>query len=93
MTQREIAEYLRLDPSQVVALVDELERKALVKRVPNPRDRRSNVVSSTTAGDELLRRAHDDIVAAERATHASLTNAEHATLALLLRKVAFAPVA
>src|SRR5690554_5584895 len=31
-TQRELSEFLRLDPSQVVALVDELERRGLVER-------------------------------------------------------------
>lgn len=88
-TQREIAEYLRLDPSQVVALVDDLETKRLVKRVPNARDRRSNVVASTKPGRKLLTQARNDVMAAERATHATLTDSARAMLMTLLRKAAF----
>src|SRR5688572_23016252 len=42
-TQRELAEFLRLDPSQVVALVDGLEKRQLVERRTDPADRRANV--------------------------------------------------
>ncbi len=33
-TQREMAEFLSLDPSQIVALIDELEQRGLVIRAP-----------------------------------------------------------
>ena len=66
-TQREIAEFLRLDPSQVVALVDDLEQRGLLARETDPRDRRAKVVAATPAVDitagvdeheaETLRRA------------------------------------
>lgn len=35
-TQRELAEFLSLDPSQIVALIDELEQRGLVERKPGP---------------------------------------------------------
>lgn len=89
MTQREIAEYLRLDPSQVVALVDGLQRRDLVAREPDPRDRRTNVVAITPAGAELHARAALLVAQAERTAHGDLTATERESLADLLRRAAF----
>lgn len=89
MTQREIAEFLRLDPSQVVPLVDDLEAKGLVDRAPDPRDRRANVITATPAGTALFTAARVAILEAERTTHAALTDRERETLARLLHKTAF----
>lgn len=41
-TQRELADFLSLDPSQVVTLVDDLERRGLVERMQGEQDRRQN---------------------------------------------------
>lgn len=89
ISQREIAEYLRLDPSQVVALVDDLERNALVAREPDPRDRRANAIIATAHGRERLGRARISLREAEAVMHAGLTTEERATLVALLRKAAF----
>lgn len=89
-SQREIAEFLRLDPSQVVSLVDELQRAGLATREPDPRDRRANVIGVTPAGRELQSRGQHALARAERELHADLTDAERAQLAALLRKTAFA---
>jgi DNA-binding MarR family transcriptional regulator len=52
-TQSEIAGFMQLDPSQVVALVDELEKRGLVARQPHAADRRSNALIGTDAGRVL----------------------------------------
>ncbi|WP_102194733.1 MarR family winged helix-turn-helix transcriptional regulator [Microbacterium aurantiacum] len=91
-TQRELAEFLRLDPSQVVALVDDLERTGLVARRPDQSDRRAKVVVVTDAGRDVFAAAQDAVRASEHAVHAFLDDSEHARLAELLRRVAF-PVA
>lgn len=88
-SQREIAEYLRLDPSQVVSLVDDLQRRELVERRPDPSDRRANTVMATAAGRELYRRAQRDVGASEEAVLGALSDAQRATLAELLRPIAF----
>lgn len=88
-SQREVSEHLRLDPSQVVALVDELQRRGLVAREADPRDRRANVVVITADGRALLAEARPAILAAERALHAGLDEGERGHLAELLRRVAF----
>lgn len=89
LSQRELAEFLRLDPSQVVSLVDDLQSRGLVERRPDPADRRMNVVAATAAGRALAGRAHHAAEKAERATHADLTADERTLLADLLRRLAY----
>lgn len=40
-TQRELTDFLSLDPSQVVSLVDDLKRRGLVERAAGKQDRRA----------------------------------------------------
>ncbi|WP_106815393.1 MarR family winged helix-turn-helix transcriptional regulator [Microbacterium timonense] len=88
-SQRELAEFLRLDPSQVVSLVDELQTRGLVQRQPDPSDRRANVVVATEAGRHLVSVARESARAAEERAHAQLSPEERETLAALLRALAF----
>ncbi len=88
-SQRELAEFLRLDPSQVVALVDDLQARGLVRREPDPTDRRANVVVSTPDGRALFERAQTSARDAEHDLHRELTAAERDQLARLLRLLAF----
>lgn len=89
-TQRDIAAYLRLDPSQVVALVDDLQARGWVERRPDPADRRANVVVATNAGRDVYARASAAARTAEERLHVALSGAERAQLAELLRAIAFA---
>src|SRR5690242_5956984 len=52
--------------STLTAVVDRLEAKGLVRRGSNPDDRRSVVVSLTTAGRPAAKRAHKTVAALER---------------------------
>jgi DNA-binding MarR family transcriptional regulator len=88
-SQRELAEFLRLDPSQVVSLVDELQSRRLVERRPDPADRRANVVVATDAGRALVAVAGEAARAAEERVHADLSTDDRETLARLLRALAF----
>lgn len=88
-TQRELAEFLRLDPSQVVALVDELEKRQLVERRTDPADRRANVLVVTDAGRALFARARESAHAVELGLLAAVTPKDHERLAELLRLLAF----
>src|SRR5699024_11221535 len=56
-TQREMSSYVALDPSQMVALVDTLESRGLVKRETDRQDRRSNNIVATTEGAILYKKA------------------------------------
>jgi DNA-binding MarR family transcriptional regulator len=88
-SQRELAELLRLDPSQVVALVDELQARGLVVREPDPTDRRANVVVATEEGRALRDLASESARSAEEALHDDLSREERVLLTELLRRLAF----
>lgn len=88
-SQKEIAEFLRLDPSQVVSLIDDLQRRGFVERVPDPRDRRSNVLVATKAGQAAHAKARVDVLRAEDELLAGLDAADRDALGRILRRLAF----
>jgi len=91
-TQRELSDFLSLDPSQVVPLVDDLERRGAVSRQADPRDRRSRIIVITPAGRRLLRKALALTDAADDRSLSALTTEERAALQALLGKVVGLPV-
>lgn len=88
-SQRELASFLSLDPSQVVPLVDELEAKDLVERMADPRDRRANVVQATDAGLKLLGEARKALAAVDNEVFEGLTDDQRVTLTEMLGRIAF----
>lgn len=52
MTLGRLGQRLSMSPGAVTALVDRLERRGYVERIPNPKDRRSALVRETEAGLE-----------------------------------------
>lgn len=50
MTQRELADSLVCEPSNVTFVVDRLEKRGLVERLPHATDRRSKVLHLTRTG-------------------------------------------
>ncbi len=54
-SQREISEHLRMDASDLVALVDWLEQVGFVRRRRDPRDRRRYAVELTARGRRAVR--------------------------------------
>ncbi len=53
-TQGEIAKYLNLNSSTMSGIIDRLELKGLVARLPNPHDKRTVFISLTSKGARLL---------------------------------------
>jgi DNA-binding MarR family transcriptional regulator len=66
LSQQEAAHGLGVDRTTMVALIDDLERKGLVKRTAHPKDRRKNIVAVTGAGRETMAGATRAADAAER---------------------------
>ena len=66
LSQQEVARGLGIDRTTMVAMVDALERKGLVKRNPHPADRRKNTVELTVAGRDIRPRATRASLDAER---------------------------
>ncbi len=88
-SQRELAEFLSLDASQIVALVDDLERRGYVVREADVSDRRSNVIVGTSEGMALCQRAVSAVTVAENKSLKALDEAERDQLRDLLARVAF----
>lgn len=88
-SQRELADFLLLDPSQIVALVDQLQDRNLVVREPDPRDRRSKIITATAAGRKLQAQAAEGVRVAQGRSLAVLSETEQDLLRSLLQRVAF----
>jgi len=88
ISQQELATRLRIHPSRLVAIVDNLEERKFVERKVNPDDRRLYSLQLTSSGVEILgqigkvAREHQD------ALLSALSSEERVELALLLHKVA-----
>jgi DNA-binding MarR family transcriptional regulator len=87
VSQRDLAEVLGLDPSQVVLLVDELAAVGLVERRPSPVDRRTKLVAATPTGRTAQRRAARHAAEGLERQLAGLTAEEQGTLRGLLARV------
>ncbi|WP_052302752.1 MarR family winged helix-turn-helix transcriptional regulator [Cellulomonas flavigena] len=84
-TMGELAEELRCDASNITQIVTRLEARDLVRREPDPEDRRSRRIVRTPSGDALYG-AFEGTFAFPRIAAAHLTAAEGERLATLLRK-------
>jgi DNA-binding MarR family transcriptional regulator len=67
MTMGDIAEMLDVTPRTVTGLVDNLERDGLVRRVDDPRDRRSVYAELTDKGRERVQAVWRDAAAGQQA--------------------------
>lgn len=84
--QGDLGDALRLDPSNVVALLNELEERGLVTRRRDPADRRRHIVELSTPGHAELKSAHQRLSCVEDVLFRALTSDERETLyGLLLR--------
>ena len=85
-TQQALAEALRLDPSNLVGLLNDLEARGLVTRRRDPDDRRRHIVELAPAGLTTLHGAEQRLAAVENKVLGALTVDERCTLhALLIR--------
>lgn len=86
--QQELVTRSLIDPSSMVAVIDELEQMGLAERRQHPDDRRKHAVHLTAKGRRTLERARTVAIEAARETFAPLDSKEIETLRLLLRKLA-----
>jgi DNA-binding MarR family transcriptional regulator len=88
VTQQELAQRSLIDPSSMVAVVDELEELGYAERRPHPGDRRKHAVHLTKEGQKVLGRARTAAMRTAKDVLAPLNEGEVETLRLLLRKLA-----
>ncbi len=84
LTQTQIAGSLGLGRAATGSIVDALERRGLVERRPNPRDRRVWLVAATPAGAELAEPVLEIDRALRGDLRAGITRRERQLLAELL---------
>jgi DNA-binding MarR family transcriptional regulator len=87
-TQLQLATAIGYDKTRLIALLDDLERQGLVRREPDPSDRRARIVRITPKGRRRHGAAAADIRRMEEELLASLTATQRAALVPALRKLA-----
>jgi len=88
ISQQELSSRLQIHPSRLVAILDNLERRQLVERKPNPDDRRLYSLHLTKEGGEMLQRIGKVAREHQDALLSALTGEERAKLTEMLQRVA-----
>ena len=88
MSQQQLHEKTAIDPSSMVAVIDELEGRGLAERRPHPEDRRTRAIFLTEQGEQTLARIRKLAAGLQREFFGALTAEERDTLHALLRKLA-----
>jgi DNA-binding MarR family transcriptional regulator len=87
ITSRQLCGALNILPPNLVGMVNALEGRGLIQRLPHPRDRRALGLHLTPDGEALMREAEVTASSLEDEAGGRLTAAERKTLIRLLRKV------
>ena len=88
VVQAELGRSNSVDPSDLVAMVSELERRGLIERNADPSNRRRNIVSITQAGSKQLRALDKVLDEVQERALAPLSQSERRQLTKLLHKLA-----
>jgi DNA-binding MarR family transcriptional regulator len=88
ISQQRLHEKTAIDPSSMVAVIDELEAMGLAERRPHPDDRRARAIYLTLEGERKRERAAALAGELQREFFGALSAQECETLFGLLRKVA-----
>ena len=88
ISQQELSARLQIHPSRLVAILDNLEKRTLVERKPNPQDRRLYSLHLTKDGSEILQQIGKVAREHQDALLSTLSSEERAQLTELLHRVA-----
>src|SRR3984893_5403300 len=86
-SQSDLGEALRVDRTNLVGLLNDLETADLIERRRSPQDRRRHTVSLTPAGTRRLAEVQNALAAAEQRVLSALDAEQQATLHALLQRV------
>lgn len=87
MGQQALCDLIRVDPSVLVGILNDLEDGGLVERRRDPADRRRHIVAMTGRGELALTEISTVLAGVERELFADLDDAEIAALRTLLGRV------
>ncbi|MET0896375.1 MAG: MarR family winged helix-turn-helix transcriptional regulator, partial [Mycobacterium sp.] len=86
--QSDLAGVLRIDPTNLVGLLNELEEAGLIERRRSTQDRRRHTVALTAAGSKRLAEIEEMLLEVERRLLGALDDEQHALLYQLLQRAA-----
>lgn len=86
-TQAQLAAAVGRDKTRLIPILDRLEVRGLVRRTPDPGDRRNRIVALTDAGRDLLAECRASVRALETTLLADVTPDERATLIDVLERL------
>lgn len=86
-TQKELAEAVDKDQTTVVRMIQSMERKGILMKTLNDRDRRSHYLFLTEKGDEIKKTVLPVVKDAHRAVTSNLSKEEIEQLESLLNKL------
>lgn len=87
MPQARLCEKLLVSGSNLTTVIDNLEKAGLVRRDPNPEDRRAWLVTLSEAGKSAIAKAFPEHAARIREMMSGLTQAEQKELSRLCKKL------
>jgi DNA-binding MarR family transcriptional regulator len=90
ITQNALRDRTAIDPSSMVAVIDELEERGLAERRPHPTDRRARTVYVTEEGERTIQLIRELGARLQDELFGALTEDEQRTLHQLLVKLASA---
>jgi DNA-binding MarR family transcriptional regulator len=87
ITSRQLCTALGILPPNLVGMVNTLEKRELIERLPHPRDGRAMGLHLTATGEKLMRDAEKTAAELEAGVASRLSPAELRTLITLLKKI------
>ncbi|HDX9580458.1 TPA: MarR family transcriptional regulator [Bacillus pseudomycoides] len=87
LSQKEIADELKIDRTTMVDFIDHLESLQYVNRIKNPKDRRSYCIQITNKGQEVLENCWGLLTQSEMKILSSLTKEEQLFFKTCLLKI------
>ncbi|WP_282779562.1 MULTISPECIES: MarR family transcriptional regulator [unclassified Nocardia] len=86
-TQSALAKRINADKTRIIAVLDELQRRGLITRTPDPADRRARLLSLTPEGRTLRDRTQREIQAQEEHLLSLLTPADRKAFLRALQRL------
>ena len=87
ITSRQLCSTLSILPPNLVGMINAMERRGLISRIPHPHDGRATGLHLTTAGKKLVREAEQTAAELEDDAAGRLTPTERKTVIRLLQKI------
>lgn len=87
ISQKQLAVFLETDTTNVMVICDSLEKKKLIERKANPKDRRENLIVRTELGKKRMSKAMGQLETKTVAIAGQLNQKEILTVTPILEKI------